>query len=69
MSTIKKEKADIYRKMTEGRAARINIDKVLYPQTVLRIVSNTMEVTEVIRGPLVAAFDTETGQVVLKSRS
>lgn len=68
ITLLRTEKTEIYRKMTEGRAARISIDKVVYPGTILRIVSSTLEVDEIRRGPLVASFDTETGSVVLGAR-
>ncbi len=68
INSLKAEKNEIYRKMTEGRAARITIDKVAYPGTTLRIFSSTLEVDEIQRGPLVAGYDAETGTVILSSR-
>ncbi|UCE24492.1 MAG: DUF342 domain-containing protein [Candidatus Zixiibacteriota bacterium] len=65
IGSLKGEKNEIYQKMTEGRTARIIIDKKIYARTVLRIFSSTLEVEEAMRGPLVANLDMETNSVVL----
>jgi hypothetical protein len=67
ISSLEVEKGEIHRKMLEGRKAKIVIDKVIYPGTILRIVDSTIEIQEMKRGPLMASFDTETGFVTIGS--